>query len=266
MNETKYFLYNLNNVGIQWYLSSNKNIDDKAYSPHLQLRCSNYVDPWEDKSSHYHSKSQEIFILLDGELWMMLDGEPYTILRNNLLLVQPGVPHMIIGGRTKIRHFVLKVPHQEDKWIQHNENINYDTIKVKMAENHYKSDIDGLKGFFADLNDKKFQNNWLLGYGEAIYKTKHLCLAYMDLKCEQVYNEMNHIETYHFHEESTEWYFTIKGQQKFLIDNKEISVDPGYLLRMPEKTPHLLLSYSYPFEGITLRTPAIPNDKIILNK
>ncbi|MFX1313307.1 MAG: cupin domain-containing protein [Promethearchaeota archaeon] len=266
MSETKYFLYNLNNAGIQWYLSCNKNVDDITYSPYLQLRCSNYVDPWEDKSSHYHSKSQEIFILLDGELWMMLDDEPFTLLRNNLLLVQPEVPHMIIGGNQKIRHFVLQVPHQKDRWIQVNKNTNYDKERIKMAKNHYRCEIDGITGFFADLNDKKFQNNWLLGYGEAIYKTQRLCLAYMDLKREQDYNEMNHIETYHYHEESTEWYFTIKGQQKFLIDNKEISISPGYLLRIPEKTPHLLLSYSYPFEGITLRTPAIPNDKIILNK
>ena len=197
-------LNNLNDIGIEWYLNCNKNVDDIVYSPYLQLRCSNYVDPWEDTSSHYHSKSQEIFILLDGELWMMLNGEPFTLLRNNLLLVQPGVPHMIIGGKPKIRHFVLKVPHHEDKRIQVKKNTDYDKERVIMAENHYKSEIDRLTGFFADLNDKKFQNNWLLGYGEAIFKTKRLCLAYMDLKCEQDYNETSHIDTNHYHEESTE--------------------------------------------------------------
>ena len=259
MSKTEYFLYNLNNVGIQWYLSCNKNVDDITYSPYLQLRCSNYIDPWEDKTSHYHSKSQEIFVLLDGELWLMLDDKPFTMLRKSLLLVQPGVPHTVIGGRHKIRHFVIKVPHQEDKWIKTNKNANHDDIRTSMAEKQFNWENDSLTGFFADLNNKKFQNNWLLGYGEAIYKTKRLCLAYMDLKYEQEYNEMNHIETYHYHEESTEWYFTFKGQQKFLIDNNEISISPGYLLRIPEKTPHLLLSYSYPFEGITLRTPAIPD-------
>ncbi|NVM38379.1 MAG: cupin domain-containing protein [Candidatus Lokiarchaeota archaeon] len=266
MSENKYFHYNLNNVGIHWYLSCNKNIDDLTYSPYLQLRCSNYVDPWEDKSSHYHSKSQEIFILLEGELWMLLNDKPFTMPRRSLLLVQPGVPHMVIGGKQKIRHIVLKVPHQEDKWIQTNKNTNYNNIKIKMTENHFKREIDFLTGFFADLNEKKNQNNWLLGYGEAIYQTKRLCLAYMDFQCEQDYIENNHNETYHYHNVTTEWYLTIKGYQILLIDNNRITISPGYLLRIPEKTPHLLLSYSYPFEGITLRTPAIPNDKIILKE
>ncbi|UCC18139.1 MAG: cupin domain-containing protein [Promethearchaeota archaeon] len=266
MIKTNYFLYNLNNVGIQWYLGCNRNVDDMTYSPYLQLRCSNFVDPWEDIYSHYHSESQEIFILLEGELWMLVNNKPFTMLKNNLLLVQPGVPHMIIGGKPKIRHFVLKVPHQKDEWIKSNENVNYDTIKVKMAESHFKNEVDSLIGFFADLNEKKCQNNWLLGYGEAVYQTKRLCLAYMDFRSEKDYIENNHNETYHYHKVTTEWYLTIKGQQKLLIGNKEISIRPGYLLRIPEKTPHLLLSYSYPFEGITLRTPAIPNDKIIINK
>jgi mannose-6-phosphate isomerase-like protein (cupin superfamily) len=264
MSENNYILYNLNTIGTDWFLSCKKNEDDRTYSPYLQLRFSNYVDPWDDPIPHYHTKAQEIFILLDGELWMMLHDTPFKMQRRSLLLIQPGVPHIVIGGKPKIRHFVLKVPHREDKWIQANKSTNYDELRIKMAENHFKGEVDSLAGFFVDLNDKKFQNNWLLGYGEAIYKTKGLCLAYMDLKCEEEYNEMNHIETHHCHEESTEWYFTIKGQQKFLIDNNEIPVNPGYLLRIPEKLPHLLLSYSYPFEGLTLRTPAIPNDKIIL--
>jgi mannose-6-phosphate isomerase-like protein (cupin superfamily) len=265
MKKSKYYLYNLNNVGIQWYLSCTKSVDDIAYSPYLQLRCSKYVDPWEDKYSHYHSKSQEIFILLEGELWMRINGEPFTMLKNNLLLIQPEVPHTVIGGKPKIRHLVLKVPHKEDRWIQADGKANFDKLKVDMDENYFNWEIDFSTGFFADLNKSRNQNNWLLGYGEAIYKTKHLCLAYMDLKNEEEYMEMNHMETFHYHEKSTEWYFTIKGRQKFLIDNREITINPGYLLRISEKNPHLLLSYSYPFEGITLRTPAIPDDKVILD-
>jgi len=37
-------------------------------------------------------------------------------------------------------------------------------------------------GFFADLNRRDFQNNWLLGYDEALYQTKHICLAYVNLR------------------------------------------------------------------------------------
>ena len=122
------------------------------------------------------------------------------------------------------------------------------------------------KKTIADLNEEKYQKNWLLGYGEAIYQTERLCLAYMDFECEKDYTKINHNETYHYHKVTTEWYLTIKGHQKLQIGNKKITISPGYLLRIPERTPHLLLSYSYPFEGITLRTPAIPNDKIILNK
>ena len=142
MSENNFILYNLNNVGTDWYLSCNKNIEDLTYSPYLQLRCSNNVDPWVDKSPHYHSKSQEIFIVLDGELWMMLEDKPCTMVRKSLLLIQPGFPHIVIGGKSNISHFVLKIPHQEDKWIQTNRNADYDKIRIKMTENHFKGKID----------------------------------------------------------------------------------------------------------------------------
>ncbi len=267
MSENKYILYNLNVVeGESWYLSCFKNEKDPNFSPILQLRCSNYVDPWEDSSFHYHTISQEIFILLDGELWMIINDKPLTLRNRNILLVQPEVSHSIVGGRGKIRHLVFKIPHKEDKWILTKSKINYNKIRIDMTNKYFKANIDSSIGFFADLNKKKYQNRWLLGIGEALYKTKHLSLAYMNFKDKDDYIATNHKETYHYHLASTEWYFTIKGYQKLLINNDEITIYPGYLLRIPEKSSHTLLLYSYPFEGITLRTPIIPEDKVILRE
>lgn len=233
------------------------------YDSYLQLGKTSFIEPWSDPDIHYHTQAQELYIVLNGEMWIQVGDD--TILRvkeKGLLLVQPNVPHSVIGGKGKIQHIGIKVPHEKDKKI--NVRKNESAINEEYIQKYNRNSINSSKGFLADLNDNKNQNCWLLGLGTATYKTKELCLAFMSYADENEMKKDEHDDSLHYHSKSTEWYLSIKGDQEILVEEDQITVPEGCLLKIPTMKAHKILSYSYPFEGFTMRTPIFLNDKVTL--
>ena len=73
-----------------------------------------------------------------------------------------------------------------------------------------------------------------------------------------------HPNELHYHSKSTEWYFTFKGSQELLVGGTKVIVPEGQLLRIGEYCPHKISWREYPFEGMTVRTPIIPGDKVVI--
>ncbi|NPD90247.1 MAG: hypothetical protein HGN29_16165, partial [Asgard group archaeon] len=92
MQTLGYTLYNLENKN-GWLLSSFKGKDDNCYSPLLQFGRTNFQEPWQDPNFHSHSISLEIYLLIEGELWHVVDEVPIIMKGRSLLLVQPGISH-----------------------------------------------------------------------------------------------------------------------------------------------------------------------------
>ena len=58
----------------------------------VAIRHSAFVSPWIDPDVHAHGHSEECYILLHGELLLLVDGSLTTLKSREILLVKPHVP------------------------------------------------------------------------------------------------------------------------------------------------------------------------------
>ena len=63
---------------------------DKVASIHM-------VDIKKDSELHYHKKMTEIYLILEGEGHMELDGELVPVKKDSTILIKPGCRHRAIG-------------------------------------------------------------------------------------------------------------------------------------------------------------------------
>lgn len=260
MKHLEYFLYNLEKKE-GWLLDSSK--EDQWYSKHLKLGRTNFREPWHDGKIHFHTSAQEIYFIVKGEIWLIIDNKPLILHERNILLVQPNIPHAVVGGKGTIQHYMMKIPHSNDEKIVLNEAPSKEDFLSEYKRNNEEINQNGC--FLADLSMVENQNCWLIGYGSAKYHSEHFVLAYIYYKDEIQFSKEIHPNQLHYHKESEEWYFVLNGSQKLQIGNEEITIKKNHLLKIPENIPHKLISYDYPYEGMTIRTPNKIGDKVILN-
>jgi len=82
---------------------------DNAASLHL-------VDIQQDAQTHYHKKMTEIYLVLEGEGQMELDGKLIPVKPMTAIYIKPGCRHRAIG---KLRIINIPVPafDTEDEWF-----------------------------------------------------------------------------------------------------------------------------------------------------
>jgi len=82
---------------------------DTAASLHL-------VDIQQDAQTHYHKKMTEIYLVLEGEGQMELDGKLFPVKPMTAIYIKPGCRHRAIG---KLRIINIPVPafDTEDEWF-----------------------------------------------------------------------------------------------------------------------------------------------------
>ncbi|MEM9479589.1 MAG: cupin domain-containing protein [Verrucomicrobiota bacterium] len=74
------------------------------------------VDIEEDAKTHYHKKMTEIYVVLEGEGFIELDGEKVPVRPMSAVFIKPGCRHRAIG---KLRIVNVPVPSfdPEDEWF-----------------------------------------------------------------------------------------------------------------------------------------------------
>ena len=263
---TDYELFNLNELN-GWIIGSDFDIKTPYYSSLLQLGRTNYLYPWKDPKMHYHTQSIEIYLVLHGELWIIVDKIAVKLKEKSILLVHPGIFHAVIGGKGLIQHYGMKIPSKGDEKVIKENNDDYEKIigfitKSGFNQSPYRQ-LDPSKGFIADLEEEGNINRWLIGLWDVKYETEKFCFAYINFKTIEEEKANNHPDHLHYHSKSTEWYFTFKKSQEILVNDKIVKVPEDYLLKIPKGVPHKQSSMSFPFEGATIRTPIL-DDKVIL--
>ncbi|NHJ49149.1 MAG: cupin domain-containing protein [Asgard group archaeon] len=260
MLERKFHLYNLHDKG-GWLLSPT--YDDKFNSNFIQFGRTNFLDPWSDPAIHYHTTSQELYLVMHGELWLKVGDSSVVLKERNLLLVQPGIPHAVVGGKGSIQHFGLKIPCISDEKIVVREVTQYEKNSKPLFID--SKDLDPKEGFIADFTQDDYRNCWVFGFGIAKYLTDEFSLAYMVFKDENEDTSLENYNDYHLHNSSEEWYFTFKGSQEILVNDENVVVSEGNLLRIGSGIPHKINKRQYPFEGMVLRAPLTRDDKVVVN-
>ncbi|MGI9244628.1 MAG: cupin domain-containing protein [Verrucomicrobiales bacterium] len=70
----------------------------------------------KDAKVHYHKKMHEIYIILDGEGYMELDGEKVPVKPMSSILISPGCRHRAVG-ELKIINIPIPAFDPADEWF-----------------------------------------------------------------------------------------------------------------------------------------------------
>jgi mannose-6-phosphate isomerase-like protein (cupin superfamily) len=74
------------------------------------------VDIQQDSRTHYHKKTTEIYVVLEGEGQIELDGKVFPVRPMTAIYIRPGCRHRAIG---KLRILNVPVPafDEADEWF-----------------------------------------------------------------------------------------------------------------------------------------------------
>jgi len=74
------------------------------------------VDIEEDARVHFHKKLTEVYLVLEGEGYMELDGESVSVKPFTAIFIKPGCRHRAVG---KMRIVNVSIPafDPEDEWF-----------------------------------------------------------------------------------------------------------------------------------------------------
>ncbi|MHC4497572.1 MAG: cupin domain-containing protein [Planctomycetota bacterium] len=90
-------------------------------TPDNSLATLHAVNIAEDARVHYHRKLTEIYLILEGEGYMELDGQRVPVRPMTGVLIKPGCRHRAVG---KMRVTVTSIPafDPEDEWFDATES------------------------------------------------------------------------------------------------------------------------------------------------
>jgi mannose-6-phosphate isomerase-like protein (cupin superfamily) len=74
------------------------------------------VDIKTDAQTHYHKKLTEIYLVLEGEGHMELDGELHPVRPMTTILIKPGCRHRAVG-KLKIVNIPVPAFDPHDEWF-----------------------------------------------------------------------------------------------------------------------------------------------------
>lgn len=216
------------------------------------------VQPWVDLGLHLHEASEEYYLLLHGELRLRIAGAALSLRALELLMVRPGVPHAILGGKGPIEHFGIRAPASEDRCMVGEAAIP----AVPLGEG--RRELRCTWGYRIPLQDPRNRNCWLTGLGAARFRSPHLLLAYLDFPTQDEANAgLGTRHRLHLHQESWEYYAVLCGRKTLLVEQEMVTIVAGEVLEVGPGVKHALYGRQAPYLGFTFRVPIL-DDKVTL--
>lgn len=74
------------------------------------------VDSKKDSEAHYHKHHTEIYLILEGEGHIELDGELYPVKPMTTVMIKPGCRHRAVGD-LKIANIPIPAFDETDEWF-----------------------------------------------------------------------------------------------------------------------------------------------------
>lgn len=216
------------------------------------------VPPWSDPAVHLHQDSEEYYLLLHGALEFLVADSRITLMSEELLAIQSAVPHAIIGGVGPIEHLGFRAPVLEDKHVV--SEILSAFPFLGQEERELRCDW----GYRIPLKSAENQNCWLLGNGTARFKSRHMSLANLNFPTDEAANAgIGTRHRLHLHQQSWEYYLTLRGAKTLRIEDDLVSAQAGEIVVVPPNVWHTLFGRWAPYEGFTIRVPCLDwNDKV----
>ena len=82
-----------------------------------QLATVHLVDIKTDARTHYHKRMTEIYIVLEGEGEIELDGERFPVKPLTSVMIKPGCRHRAIGNNLRIINIPIPAFDPNDEWF-----------------------------------------------------------------------------------------------------------------------------------------------------
>ncbi|MCP4356513.1 MAG: cupin domain-containing protein [Chloroflexi bacterium] len=224
----------------------------------LALGHTAVVPPWFDSNIHIHTTAYEYYILWQGELHFLVDGQALKLHAPEILVVKPQVPHAIVGGVGPVEHFGLRVPGIHDKQV---------VADLPSVLSPFECEEERLLqadwGYRIPLADPAHQNWWVLGVHEAIFHSPLLAMAYLNFATAEesfVHADRNQL---HYHRASWEYYLALRGSITLQVEDNQMVLNAGEILSVPPGVKHCVIGRTVPYQGLTLRTP-VQGDKVLV--
>lgn len=98
------------------FLSGSAPRDDVGFkSGKLQILYNNTVKGWADPAPHYHTESDEIFVVLRGSMLVEVEGERFLVSEREFCCFPTGVSHSIIEVYPPVESLMIRAPGVSDK-------------------------------------------------------------------------------------------------------------------------------------------------------
>lgn len=88
----------------------------RAFVSAANVASLHVVDIQEDSRTHYHRRMTEIYLVLEGEGQMELDGQLFPVKPMTAIYIRPGCRHRAIG-RLKIVNIPVPSFDESDEWF-----------------------------------------------------------------------------------------------------------------------------------------------------
>lgn len=97
-------------------LSGSQPPDDLAFrSDQLQIWFNRTEETWRDPAPHFHTGSDEIFIVLRGAIVVEGEGERITVGADELCAFPAGVVHSVVAVDPPVESLMIRAPSIQDK-------------------------------------------------------------------------------------------------------------------------------------------------------
>ena len=210
-----------------------------------------FVSPWSDPGLHLHQESEEFYLLRHGRMDLYVAGAFVDLQPDELLMIFPHVPHAVVGGHGKIEHFGFRAPFLNDK-----QKAGELPSRIPNRFAQPERELNEEWGRRIPLTAPKNQNCWLIGRGDAKHPSRHLILAYLNFSTlEEANAGIGTRLRMHYHQESWEYYFALKGRKTLQIEDELVNTDAGEIVEVPPGVRHTVHSREAPYEGFTIRVP-----------
>jgi mannose-6-phosphate isomerase-like protein (cupin superfamily) len=222
------------------------------------VRHSATESPWSDHDLHAHALSDEIYLLLQGRLDLVVAGAPVALLPGEMLFVNAGVVHGVVGGVGPIEHFGFRAPALEDR-VSHLARTQSDII----ATQDPPPAPGGGWGYHIRLADPENRHCWLLGVGSARYRSRHFLFAFLDFPTQaEAAAGIGTRLRMHLHRESWEYYVCLRGSKTLQVEDERVEVHPRQMLVVNPGARHNVIERQAPYVGFTFRVPIL-DDKVL---
>lgn len=97
-------------------LSGNSPRDASGFqSTKLQIWYNHTQKAWKDSGLHYHTESDEIFIVLEGTLVVEVEGQRFEVGPREFCCFPAGLPHAIVEVHPPVESLMIRAPSLDDK-------------------------------------------------------------------------------------------------------------------------------------------------------